>query len=194
MMSESLTPEDDPPAPGAPEPEAAAESWSFDVEDAAPDASSLGESMDPADAERMRRERDEQDAREAEARRAYEQELEEAGRQRRQNVRVMVKLPVTLRVKGYPDIEARTRDLSATGTGFATRIPMEVDQRGHVTVHFAGWSFTKEFVVKFVKPILAGRQVGVAFAELTEDEHQRVVKEVFAIQREQLQAQRQRGQ
>ena len=117
-------------------------------------------------------------------------EEDELGRQRRQNVRVNVKYPITVIVQGYPVSHARSRDLSATGVGFATRMPLGVDTTGSVTVRFPDWEFTKEFVVRFVKPVLAGRIVGVQFDELTEDERERVVKEVFAVQRAQLQEQR----
>lgn len=114
-----------------------------------------------------------------------------AGRQRRQNVRVDVQLPIMLRMAGR-EAPGRTRDVSATGIGFSTRLPVELDQRGDVTVEFDGWRFTKTFIVKFVKPILAGSQVGVQFEELTQEERERLVKQVFDVQRSQLQSQRSR--
>ena len=114
-----------------------------------------------------------------------------AGRQRRQNVRVDVQLPMTLRMAGR-EAPGRTRDVSATGIGFSTRLPVELDQRGEVTVEFDGWRFAKAFIVKFVKPILAGSQVGVQFEELTQEERERLVKQVFDVQRAQLQDQRRR--
>jgi hypothetical protein len=77
--------------------------------------------------------------------------------------------------------------VSATGIGFSTRLPIELDQRGEVTVEFDGWRFRKSFIVKFVKPILAGSQVGVQFEELTQEERERLVKQVFDVQRSQLQ-------
>ncbi|MCW2921909.1 MAG: PilZ domain [Thermoleophilia bacterium] len=114
-----------------------------------------------------------------------------AGRQRRQNVRVDVQLPIMLRMAGR-EAPGRTRDVSATGIGFSTRLPVELDQRGEVTVEFDGWRFAKAFIVKFVKPILAGSQVGVQFDELTQEERERLVKQVFDVQRAQLQDQRRR--
>ncbi len=114
-----------------------------------------------------------------------------AGRQRRQNVRVDVQLPIMLRMAGREAL-GRTRDVSATGIGFSTRLPVELDQRGEVTVEFDGWRFTKAFIVKFAKPILAGSQVGVQFDELTQEERERLVKQVFDVQRSQLQDQRRR--
>jgi c-di-GMP-binding flagellar brake protein YcgR len=114
-----------------------------------------------------------------------------AGRQRRQNVRVDVQLPIMLRMAGR-EAPGRTRDVSATGIGFSTRLPVELDQRGEVTVDFEGWRFSKAFIVKFVKPILAGSQVGVQFDELTQEERERLVKQVFDVQRSQLQDQRRR--
>lgn len=118
-------------------------------------------------------------------------EEDPAGRQRRQNVRVDVQLPISLRLAGR-DAMGRTRDVSATGIGFSTRLPVELDQRGEVTVEFDGWRFSKAFIVKFVKPILAGSQVGVQFDELTQEERERLVKQVFDVQRSQLQNQRSR--
>jgi c-di-GMP-binding flagellar brake protein YcgR len=110
----------------------------------------------------------------------------ELGRQARQNVRVSVQLPIRVRMAGR-DSEGRTRDLSATGLGFSTRIPVELDQRGEVTVEFSDWRFRKAFIVRFIKPILAGTTVGVQFDELTQDERERLVKQVFDLQRAQLQ-------
>lgn len=115
---------------------------------------------------------------------------DEEGRRRRQNVRVSVKYPITIHVSGHPGTKGRTRDLSATGVGFSTRLPLELEAKGIVTVHFPTWDFSKEFVVRFMRPILAGKQVGAQFSDLTEDEREKVVKEVFAVQRAQLQAQR----
>lgn len=111
---------------------------------------------------------------------------DEFGRQKRQNVRVDVQLPMTLRLAGQ-EAPGRTRDVSATGIGFSTRLPIELDQRGEVTVEFDGWRFRKSFIVKFVKPILAGSQVGVQFEQLAQEERERLVKQVFDIQRLQLQ-------
>lgn len=113
------------------------------------------------------------------------------GRQRRQNVRVDVQLPITLRLGGR-EAPGRTRDVSATGIGFSTRLPVELEQRGEVIVEFEGWRFEKAFIVRFVKPILAGSQVGVQFDELTQEERERLVKQVFDVQRAQLQSQRKR--
>jgi hypothetical protein len=87
----------------------------------------------------------------------------------------------------------RTRDVSATGIGFSTRLPVELEQRGEVTVEFDGWRFTKAFIVRFVKPILAGSQVGVQFDELTQEEREKLVKQVFDVQRAQLQGSRGNG-
>jgi c-di-GMP-binding flagellar brake protein YcgR len=108
------------------------------------------------------------------------------GRQKRQNVRVDVQLPITLRLGGR-EVPGRTRDVSATGIGFSTRLPIELEQRGEVVVEFADWRFRKAFIVKFVRPILAGSQVGVQFDELTQEERERLVKQVFDVQRAQLQ-------
>lgn len=117
---------------------------------------------------------------------------DESGKQRRQNVRVDVQLPITLRMSGR-EAPGRTRDVSATGIGFSTRLPVKLDQRGDVTVEFEGWRFDKSFVVRFVKPILAGYQVGVQFEELTQEEREKLVKQVFDVQRAQLQNQRSAG-
>lgn len=111
---------------------------------------------------------------------------DELGRQKRQNVRVSVQLPITLSMGGR-EAPGRTRDVSATGIGFSTRMPVEIDQRGEVVVEFSDWRFRKAFIVKFVKPILAGSQVGVQLDELTQEERERLVKQVFDVQRAQLQ-------
>lgn len=113
------------------------------------------------------------------------EEDDEAGRQRRQNVRVDVQLPIQLSMSGRT-APGRTRDMSATGIGFSTRLPVEIDQRGEVTVTFEDWQINKSFTVRFVKPILAGYQVGAQFEDLTQDERERLVKEVFDVQRRQL--------
>lgn len=115
-------------------------------------------------------------------------------RRQRENVRVNVQFPVTVRLEGHEEQHCRSRNVSATGIGFSTRLPVENDARGAVTVHFPEWDFTKDVHVRFVKPIIAGRQVGAAFEELTPDERERLVKQVFAVQREQLQVQRQEKQ
>lgn len=116
---------------------------------------------------------------------------DEIGRQKRQNVRVSVQLPISLRLGGR-EAPGRTRDVSATGIGFSTRLPIELEQRGEVTVEFTDWRFHKAFIVKFVKPILAGCTVGVQFDELTQEERERLVKQVFDLQRAQLQDTKQR--
>lgn len=112
------------------------------------------------------------------------------GKQRRQNVRVDVKYPVTMSIGNIHDVILRTRDISATGCGFSTRLPLETDMVGELTLEFPDWDFRKPFSVRFVKPILAGTQVGVQFIDLTEDERERLVKEVFDVQRTQLQSRR----
>ncbi len=108
------------------------------------------------------------------------------GIQRRENVRVNIKIPVTIQIPGYAPVLNRTRDLSATGFGFATRLPLEVDMRGRVTIPFSSWTFTSGFIVRFCRPILAGKQVGAEFEDLTEDSYRELVKEVFAVQRGQM--------
>lgn len=113
------------------------------------------------------------------------------GRQRRQNVRVDVQLPILLRISGR-EAPGRTRDMSATGIGFATRLAIELEQRGEVVVDFEDWRFEKAFIVRFQKPILAGTVVGVQFDELTQEEREKLVKQVFDLQRAQLQLQRKR--
>jgi len=145
-----------------------------------------GEPFVPGGArERLVRKRAEEAAR-LEQLKAEQQEEEAAlGRQRRQNVRVDVQLPITIRMSGR-EAPGRTRDVSATGIGFSTRLPVELDQRGEVTVEFDGWRFRKAFIVRFCKPILAGTQLGVQFDELTEEERERLVRQVFDIQRAQL--------
>ncbi|MCW2925767.1 MAG: PilZ domain [Thermoleophilia bacterium] len=116
---------------------------------------------------------------------------DEIGRQRRQNVRVEVQLPITLYIKGR-EAPGRTRDVSATGIGFSTRLPIGIDERGEVLVEFDGWRFRKAFIVRFARPILAGAQVGVQFDELTQEEREKLVKQVFDVQRAQLQDSRKR--
>lgn len=115
-----------------------------------------------------------------------EDETPEQARQRRENVRVSVQLPITVQIDGREPVSGRSRDLSATGVGFATRLPIEVGDTGTVSVQFEGLEFTKRFVVRFMKLILAGRQIGAQFDDLSHDEREKLVKEVFAIQREQL--------
>ncbi len=116
---------------------------------------------------------------------------DEEGRQRRQNVRVNVQLPIIVRLAGRESI-GRTRNVSAAGMAFSTRLPVELDQRGEVTVEFDDWRFQKAFIIKFIKPILVGSQVGVQFEELTADERERLVKQVFDVQRAQLQGTKER--
>jgi c-di-GMP-binding flagellar brake protein YcgR len=113
---------------------------------------------------------------------------EETGRLKRENVRIDVKLPITVSFEDGPTVETRTRDVSATGLGFATRVPLAIEQRGAVTLQFSDWQFAKDFTVRYVKPILAGNQVGVQFDDLRDDEYSKLVKEVFAIQRLQAQS------
>lgn len=110
--------------------------------------------------------------------------------QRRENVRVAAQFPITLRLEGYPEMTGKTRDLSAEGCAFATRLPLDREDRAEMTIHFQDWSFTKGVVVKFVRPILAGRHIGVQFDGLTPDERETIVKEVFSAQRELLHNQR----
>jgi len=146
-----------------------------------------GEPFVPGGArERLERKRAEEQQRIEQLRAEQQAEEAELGRQRRQNVRVDVQLPITIYMSGR-EAQGRTRDVSATGIGFSTRLPVELDQRGEVTIEFDGWRFRKPFVVRFCKPILAGTQLGVQFDELTQDERERLVKQVFDIQRAQLQ-------
>lgn len=139
--------------------------------------------------ERLERKRRDEHQRIERIREDQQHQEDEAGRQRRQNVRVDVQLPITLRIAGR-EAPARTRDISATGIGFSTRLPVELDMRGDVTVEFDGWNFRKAFVIRFMKPILAGHQVGVQFEELTQEEREKLVKQVFDLQRAQLQTKR----
>lgn len=112
---------------------------------------------------------------------------DEIGRQKRENVRVDVQLPLIVRMHGR-ELPARTRDVSATGVGFSTRLPVELEQHAEVDIEFDGWTFTKRVVIRFVKPLLAGSMVGAQFEALTEDERERLVKQVFDVQRSQLRA------
>lgn len=118
-----------------------------------------------------------------------DEEDEALGRQRRQNVRVDVQIPITIRMSGR-DAPGRTRDVSATGVGFSTRLPVELDQRGEVTIEFGTWQFTKAVVIRFIKPILAGNVIGAQFERLSDDERERLVKQVFDVQRAQLRVDR----
>jgi hypothetical protein len=165
--------------------------WSLD---ATPETSTPGDALSAEDAERLQAQnfaKDNAEMERLEQERREQQEMEEElGRQRRQNVRVTVQYPVTINATGHPSTPARTRDISATGIGFATRLSMEPNSAGTITVQFPDWTFTKEFVVRFAKPIIAGTQVGAEYVELTADERERLVKEVFAVQRQQIQQQR----
>lgn len=116
-----------------------------------------------------------------------EAEAEKLARQKRENVRVDVQLPLVVRMHGR-EIPARTRDVSATGIGFSTRLPVELDQQVEVEINFEGWTFVKQIVIRFMKPLLAGTMVGGQFDALTEEERERLVKTVFDVQREQLRA------
>jgi hypothetical protein len=165
--------DDDPPPPPMDEP----------IEDI-PSIDDLGGDTEAERLERKRRDEAERMERIREEQMFVE---DETGRQRRQNVRVDVQLPITIRMSGR-EAPGRTRDVSATGIGFSTRLPVELDQRGEVTVEFDGWRFTKAYIIRFVKPILAGYQVGVQFDELTKEEREKLVKQVFDVQRAQLQS------
>lgn len=150
-----------------------------------PDADNLT----PDERERLQRKRDDEQHRIDLARQEEHAEDDEMGRQKRQNVRVDVQYPIVLRLDGRESL-SRTRDLSATGVGFSTRFPIDRDQGGEVTIDFPDWKFTKRFVARFIKPILAGWQVGAQFDDLTVEERERLVKEVFNVQRSQLQSRR----
>lgn len=136
--------------------------------------------------ERLERKRLDGEQRYEQLQDAIDAEDDADGRQRRQNVRVHVQLPLTVRMSGR-EAKARTRDVSATGIGFSTRLPIEINQRGEVIIEFDGWHFCKGCIVRFAKPIIAGCQVGVQFEELSEEERERLVKQVFDVQRAQLQ-------
>lgn len=186
-------PESQPDAGGEANPGAAAadDDWLLDAK---PEVSAPGTGLSSDEMERLEREQQDREGRERkrlEAERREQRELEEElGRQRRQNVRVNVQYPVTINASGHPATAARTRDISATGVGFATRISLEVESEGTITIEFPDWTFTKEFVVRFAKPIIAGTQVGAEYVALTPDERERLVKEVFAVQRHQIKSQR----
>jgi hypothetical protein len=145
--------------------------------------------INESDAERLVRKREDERLRLEQIRQEHSEEDESLGRARRQNVRVDVQLPISIRIAGR-EAPARSRDVSATGLGFSTRLPLELNQHGEVTIEFPDWAFTKSFTVRFLKPILAGCQIGAQFDELTEDERERLVKQVFDVQRAQLQEQR----
>lgn len=142
---------------------------------------------DPNEFERFERKRRDEEERMDLMRNELNQEGEALGRQRRENVRVHVQIPLTIRMSGR-DAPGRTRDVSATGIGFSTRLPVEMDQRGEVTIEFGDWDFTKAVVIRFIKPILAGVVIGAQFERLTDDERERLVKRVFDVQRSQLNA------
>ncbi|MBC7462281.1 MAG: PilZ domain-containing protein [Thermoleophilia bacterium] len=143
--------------------------------------------IDPDDLERFERKRRDEAARMDLMRSDLDEEDEALGRQRRENVRVDVQIPLMIRMSGR-DAPGRTRDVSATGVGFSTRLPVEMDQRGEVTIEFGDWNFTKAVVIRFIKPILAGSLIGAQFERLTDDERERLVKRVFDVQRSQLNA------
>ena len=147
--------------------------------------SDAGSVVDPDEAERFERKRRDEAERMDLMRSELDQEDEALGRQRRENVRVDVQIPLTIRMSGR-DAPGRTRDVSATGVGFSTRLPVEMDQRGEVTIEFGDWHFTKAVVIRFIKPILAGNVIGAQFERLTDDERERLVKRVFDVQRSQL--------
>ncbi|MCW2974490.1 MAG: PilZ domain, partial [Thermoleophilia bacterium] len=141
--------------------------------------------VDGDPAERFERKRRDEAERMDLMRSELDQEDEALGRQRRENVRVHVQIPLTIRMSGR-DAPGRTRDVSATGVGFSTRLPVEMDQRGEVTIEFGDWNFTKAVVIRFIKPILAGNVIGAQFEKLSDDERERLVKRVFDVQRDQL--------
>jgi hypothetical protein len=157
------------------------------------DAPELERTDDPAltdeDQERLDRKRADELERIEQMKSELDEEDEALGRQRRQNVRVDVQIPLTIRMSGR-DAPGRTRDVSATGVGFSTRLPVELDQRGEVTIDFVTWQFTKAVVIRFIKPILAGNVIGAQFERLSDDERERLVKQVFDVQRSQLQLER----
>lgn len=128
---------------------------------------------------------DDQEAAALAAIRGEAPETDEEGRQRRQNVRIDVQVPMTLWADGQSVI-GRTRDLSATGVGFSTRVPVELEQRLEVELELSGWRFRKPCTVRFLKPILAGVQVGVQFDDLEQQEREQLVKVVFEFQRAKL--------
>ncbi len=107
--------------------------------------------------------------------------------QRRDNVRISVRYPIVVHVQGHPRFEGRCRDISATGVGFTTRLPVEVGESGRLTVSFPTWELEAAFVVRFSAPILAGRRIGAEYVDLGDDLSEKVAREVFALQRQHLQ-------
>jgi hypothetical protein len=184
-MAELTIFDDDPPD--------ADDEWTFDAADAEPAVETLGESIDAEEIAHLEEVRKLEQEQEEALRKEAAAEVDEAGRQQRQNVRVNVKFPITLNFPGRDNVRIRSRDVSATGFGFATRLPLELEDTGVVTIEFPDWRFTKPFTVRFMKAILAGHVIGAQFDELSDDERERVVKEVFAVQRRQLQDQRARA-
>ncbi len=156
--------------------------------DGAPeDEDPLGESELAAELRAKEDERTQLEAAQQERLKGEQQATEEQGRVARRDVRVDVRFPMRLRIDGMgPPAPGRTRDLSATGFGFSTRFDLEKEVTGKVTLELPEWTFQKEFIVRFLKPIVAGSRVGAQFVDLTDDERDRLARVVFNVQREQL--------
>lgn len=141
--------------------------------------------LDPDTERKLARKAEYEQQLQAKLRQQEDDRSDEAGRQQRQNVRVDVRIPFEIELAGTM-VDVRTRDLSATGIGFVTRLPVELETEGVAHIDFGSWRFEQQFVCKFVKPLLAGWQVGAQFCDLEEDQRERLVREVFDIQRAQL--------
>jgi c-di-GMP-binding flagellar brake protein YcgR len=106
--------------------------------------------------------------------------------QRRQNFRVDLSGRCRLKIGRYPETDAELVDLSGTGCSVHTRLPGGKGDRGTITVAFAEWTLKTTVVVRFARTQPGRRFLGLEFDGLFKADRDRVVREVFALQRRQL--------
>ena len=106
--------------------------------------------------------------------------------QRRSHVRVEMERSIRVRGLGHAAEDASLMDLSGTGCGFRTTLPLEEGTKAFVTIAFEGWLLDCPVRCRFVRIDGRSRYVGAEFEGLTKGEVEQVVKEVFVEQRRQL--------
>lgn len=107
--------------------------------------------------------------------------------QRRDNVRVDVTLGCEVKIARTSLTKVTLVDLSGTGCGIRTWLPIEEGSSGRIIIPFDTWTLDAPFTARFVRNDPgAGAYVGVQFDLLTKSEVEHIVREVFTELRRQL--------
>lgn len=106
--------------------------------------------------------------------------------QRREHVRVPVDMTCPLMVPATGTVEARIIDISGGGCAIVTPFRLNEGKHCFLEIPFEAWTFEVEVAVRFSRNVPAGWLSGVMFFDIGKTLTEKIVREVFALQRYQL--------